>query len=83
MDAAAGVTSDDEAEAAVNRLMARQAKRTVVVADGHKLGRVGVARICEVADVAAVLTDKGAASETVEPSAGLASRSSWRDREHR
>jgi DeoR family transcriptional regulator, aga operon transcriptional repressor len=66
VDAAAGVTSDDEAEAAVNRVMVQQAKRTVVVADAHKLGRVGFARICEVTDVAVVLTDKGAAPETVE-----------------
>jgi DeoR family transcriptional regulator, aga operon transcriptional repressor len=60
VDVTAGVTSDDEAEAAVNRVMAQQARRTVVVADSHKLGRVGFARICEVTEVAAVLTDDGA-----------------------
>jgi DeoR family transcriptional regulator, aga operon transcriptional repressor len=60
VDATAGVTSDDEAEAAVNRVMVQQARRTVVVADSHKLGRVGFARICEVTEVAAVLTDDGA-----------------------
>ena len=66
MDAAAGITSDDEAEAAVNQVMVQQARRTVVVADAHNLGRVGFARICEITDVAAVLTDTGAAAETVE-----------------
>jgi DeoR family transcriptional regulator, aga operon transcriptional repressor len=65
VDAVAGVTSDDEGEAAVNRVMVQQAKRTVVVADAHKLGRVGFARICEVTEVAAVLTDRSAAPETV------------------
>ena len=60
VDATAGVTSDDEAEAAVNRVMVQQARRTVVVADSHKLGRVGFARICEVTEVAAVLTDDSA-----------------------
>ena len=60
VDATAGVTSDDEAEAAVNRVMVQQARRTVVVADSAKLGRVGFARICEVTEVAAMLTDDGA-----------------------
>jgi len=41
--------------------MAQQAKRTVVVADGDKLGRVGFDRICGSHDVTAVLTDKGGA----------------------
>lgn len=66
VDATAGVTSDDEAEAAVNRVMVQQAKRTIVVADSHKLGRVGFARICEVTEVAALLTDTAAAPETLD-----------------
>jgi DeoR family transcriptional regulator, aga operon transcriptional repressor len=66
VDVGAGVTSDDEAEAAVNRVMVQQAKRTIVVADAHRLGRIGFARICEVTEIAAVLTDRGAAPDTLE-----------------
>ncbi len=42
VDVTAGVTSDDEAEAAVNRVMVQQAKRTIVVADSRQArpGRV-------------------------------------------
>jgi DeoR family transcriptional regulator, aga operon transcriptional repressor len=68
---------------AVNRVTVRQADRTILVADGHKLGRVGFARICEVTDLAAVLTDKGAAPETVKAIRQLASRPSGRDVKHR
>jgi DeoR family transcriptional regulator, aga operon transcriptional repressor len=60
VDAMAGVTSDDEAEAAVNRVMVQQAKRTLVVADSTKLGAIGFCRICRLTEVAGVLTDDGA-----------------------
>jgi DeoR family transcriptional regulator, aga operon transcriptional repressor len=60
VDALAGVTSDDEAEAAVNRVMVQQAKRTLVVADSTKLGAIGFCRICRLTEVAGVLTDDGA-----------------------
>jgi DeoR family transcriptional regulator, aga operon transcriptional repressor len=66
VDVTAGVTSDDEGEAAVNRVMVSQAKRTIVVADSVKLGRIGFARICDLTDVAGVLTDAGAAPETLD-----------------
>jgi len=60
LDPVAGITTHDEAEAAINRVMVRQAKRTVVVVDSSKLGNVGFSRICHVHEVAAVLTDGGA-----------------------
>ncbi|WP_375423466.1 DeoR/GlpR family DNA-binding transcription regulator [uncultured Friedmanniella sp.] len=60
LDPAAGITTHDEAEAAINRVMVRQAKRTVVVADSSKLGTIGFSRICHVHEVAAVLTDSDA-----------------------
>ena len=41
VDVTAGVTSDDEGEAAVNRVMVQQAKRTIVVADSVKLAGSG------------------------------------------
>jgi len=60
LDLVAGVTTHDEAEAAINRVMVQQAKRTVVVVDSAKLGTVGFSRICHVHEVDAVLTDSGA-----------------------
>ena len=38
LDPVAGITTNDEAEAAINRVMVQQAKRTVVVPDSSKLG---------------------------------------------
>lgn len=60
VDPSAGVTSDDEGEAAVNRVMVQRSRRTIVVADSVKLGRVGFARICDLTEVSGVLTDGGA-----------------------
>ena len=60
VDPVSGVTSDDEGEAAVNRVMVQRARRTIVVADSVKLGRIGFARICELTEVSGLLTDSGA-----------------------
>ena len=60
LDPVAGITTYDEAEAAINRVMVQQAKRTVVVIDSSKLGTVGFSRICHVHEVSAVLTDSAA-----------------------
>jgi DeoR family transcriptional regulator, aga operon transcriptional repressor len=65
LDAVAGITTYDEAEAAINRVMVQQAKRTVVVIDSSKLGTVGFSRICHVQEVSAVLTDSDADPRTV------------------
>jgi DeoR family transcriptional regulator of aga operon len=65
VDPAAGITTYDEAEAAINRVMVTQAKRTVVVADASKLGHVGFSRICHVNEVSAIITDTSAAPEMV------------------
>lgn len=56
----AGITTNDEAESAVNRMMVKQAKRTIVVADGTKLGHIGFSRICHVREVSGLLTDASA-----------------------
>ncbi len=65
LDPTAGITTSDEAEAAINRVMVTQAKRTIVVADASKLGYVDFSRICRVGEVAAILTDSSAAPEMV------------------
>ena len=66
LDLIAGVTADDEAEAAINRVMMQQAKRTIVVVDSSKLGRIGFSRICHVGEVFAVLTDNDADPQALE-----------------
>jgi DeoR family transcriptional regulator of aga operon len=60
LDPVAGITTYDEAESAINRVMVQQAKRTVVVIDSSKFGTVGFSRICHVHEVSAVLTDRDA-----------------------
>lgn len=66
LDPVAGITTYDEAEAAINRVMVQQAKRTVVVIDSSKLGTVGFSRICHVHEVDAVLTDSDAAPTMIK-----------------
>lgn len=56
----AGVTTDDEDESAINRIMVTRAKRAVVVVDSSKFGQVGFSRICHLNEVSAVLTDADA-----------------------
>ena len=46
--------------------MMQQAKRTIVVVDSSKLGRIGFSRICHVGEVFAVLTDSDADPQTLE-----------------
>ncbi len=61
LSAAEGATTHDEAEAAVNRMMAERAARAVVVADASKLGRASFAHVGGPALFPLVLTDAGVA----------------------
>lgn len=65
LDPDAGITTNDEAESAINRVMVTQAKRTIVVIDSSKLGTVGFSRICHVGEVSAILTDSHATPEMI------------------
>lgn len=58
--AAAGTTTHDEVEARTNRIMAERAAKVIVVADGTKVGRVALARICDVGDIHMLITSQGA-----------------------
>lgn len=58
--AAAGITTHDETEARTNHAMVGKAQRTVVVADGSKVGRVALAQMADVARVATFITDRSA-----------------------
>ncbi|MDQ0614544.1 DeoR family transcriptional regulator of aga operon [Microbacterium sp. W4I4] len=56
-----GATTHDEAEAAVNRMMAQRATRAVVVADASKLGHAAFAHVGGAKLFPTVITDSAAA----------------------
>lgn len=60
IEASAGCTTHDDTEARTNGALTRRARRTVVLADGTKLGRVAFATICELASVDVLITDDSA-----------------------
>lgn len=60
MDAVSGATTQDEREAAVNRMMAERAHRAVVVTDSSKLGKVAFAAVGGADLFGTVLTDADA-----------------------
>lgn len=61
IDAVAGATAHHEGEASINQLMARQARKVIIVADSSKVGRRAFARICGLADIDTLVTDTGIA----------------------
>jgi DeoR family transcriptional regulator, aga operon transcriptional repressor len=65
IDAVAGATAHHEGEASINRLMGRQARKVVVVADSSKVGRRAFAVICGPAEIDTLVTDTGIAAEDV------------------
>ena len=65
MDAAAGATTQDEREAAVNRMMAERARRAVVVTDASKLGVEAFTAVGGVDLFPTVITDAGADAEAL------------------
>jgi DeoR family transcriptional regulator of aga operon len=67
IDAWAGCTTYDYAEANTNATLVQRAAKTIVVADSSKLGRAGFARICEVGAVSLIITDSGATDEQIAP----------------
>lgn len=60
ISARAGLTTHDDIEANTNATMIRQAQRVIVVADGTKVGRDCLARICTLDDIDEFITDPGA-----------------------
>jgi len=60
ISAATGVTTHDETEARTNRAMVAKAQRTVVVADGSKVGNVALAQMAEIGQVEMLITDSSA-----------------------
>lgn len=65
VDPQGGVTNVNLPEAEIKQRMLRAAHRRVVVADGSKLGRVALSRLCDVDDIDLLITDASAAPEVV------------------
>ena len=61
IDSTTGATAHHEGEASINRLMSRQARRVIIVADSSKVGRRAFARICGLAEIGVLVTDTGIA----------------------
>ncbi len=63
--AARGVTTAGLAEVTIKQRMMQAAARTVVVADGSKIGQVGLVQVCSLDRVDVVVTDGSADPESV------------------
>lgn len=61
-----GATTPDLAEAAVKRALVGAARRTVVLADHTKVGRVELAHVVAIGDVDTLVTDSGVEAELAE-----------------
>ncbi len=60
ISASTGVTTHDETEARTNLAMVTKAQRTVVVADGSKVGAVALAQVADIGQVEMLITDSTA-----------------------
>ena len=67
IDAEHGITDQHVEEAAVNRAMAKHARKRVLVADHLKLGRVAKCLVCAARDIEILITDTAAREESIEP----------------
>jgi len=65
IDAEVGATAHHEGEASINRLMGKQARKVVIVADSSKVGRRAFARICVPAEIDVLVTDTGISADDV------------------
>lgn len=61
-----GLTTHDEVEAQTNAVLISRAKRTIVVADGSKVGRVLLARIAGLEQIDELITDESADPAALE-----------------
>ncbi len=66
VDVGGGVTNINLPEAEVKKRMLMAAARRIVIADGSKLGRVEVARLCAISDVDMVITGRSADPAVVD-----------------
>lgn len=66
ISADAGVTTHDETEARTNHAMVAKAQRTVVVADGSKVGRAALAKMADLSEIDLLITDDSADPAALE-----------------
>jgi len=66
-----GVTNVNLPEAEMKRKMVAAAQRTVIVADGSKLGNISVAKIADLSDIDQLITGPSAPPEVVDELASL------------
>jgi DeoR family transcriptional regulator, aga operon transcriptional repressor len=66
VSADAGITTHDETEARTNRAMVSKAPRTIVVADGSKIGKAALAQVVPAEQIDIVVTDQTAPPHEVE-----------------
>lgn len=66
-----GVTNVNLPEASMKRKMVAAAQRTVIIADGSKLGHISVAKVADIADIDQLITGPSAPPEVVEELASL------------
>ncbi len=62
----AGVTNVNLPEAAMKRRMIASGQRTVIVADGSKLGNISVVKVADLTDVDLLVTSTSAPAEVIE-----------------
>lgn len=67
VDAVAGCTNYDPAGARVNAVLARRARKRIVLADATKIGRVTLAQVCRMAEVDVLITDCRVPQAQLEP----------------
>jgi DeoR family transcriptional regulator of aga operon len=71
VDPSGGITNINLPEADMKRRMLYAARRRVVVADGSKLGRVELVRLCSIDEIDLVITGESANGDVVEELRGL------------
>jgi DeoR family transcriptional regulator, aga operon transcriptional repressor len=64
--ATGGVTTHDETEARTNHAMVMHAQRTIVVADGSKIGRLALAKVADISQIDALITDDSADPDALD-----------------
>ncbi len=67
IEAAAGITTFNPDEAAIDRMMIGQARMKIVVADHNKLGLVTNYVVCPASEIDMIITDSRATDDIVEP----------------
>src|SRR5262249_43437963 len=67
IDAEHGLTTNYPDQAAIHRVMLKQARQKIVVADHRKVGVVATALISEASDVDFLITDQSTPKEAITP----------------